>query len=233
MSETSAIDDPSVLRARAGLALTFALARYVPVPFLDDFVRERIARVVVSRAAAARSKGLEPDEVARLAAPSDGCLGCLGALLWAPLRLLFFPIAVLLGLRHLSRDLVEVLALGRTIERVLADDRYPLASPAEARLAYARDVRIAFDGARRGLDIHTVGSLLSLSLGPLRKVLPAAMRSSRRLWHGELGAEEPAVQAPASRLAAALEDPRMKELLAKIDQRFDELLLAQRARSAG
>lgn len=233
MSEARPVE-AAVMRTRAALALGFVLARYVPVPFLDDVLRERVARVVVARAAASLGHALEKDEVARLAASSEGCLGCLGAVLWAPLRLLFYPVAVLLGLRHASRDLVEVFALGRTIERVVSDGRYPLAATPEARLAYARDVRVSFDRARRGLDLHAVAGLLSVSLGPLRRIAPFAFRMSRRLWHGDDDATtESSASAPASRLAAALEDPRMKALLAEIDRRFDEALLAERARSAG
>jgi hypothetical protein len=220
-----------VLRTRAALALAFLLARYVPIPFLDDVIRERIGRAVVARAAAPSGHALAPDEIARLAAPSDGCVGCLVALLWAPLKFFFFPIAVLLGISRGSRDLVEVFALGRTIERLLADGRYPFSSPPETRLGYALDVRIAFDRARRGLDTHAVKGLLSVALGPLRKVAPAAMRSMRRFWHGDAGAPDAPIEAPTDRLVAALDDPRMKALFESIDRRFDEALLAQRAKS--
>lgn len=215
--------DPIALRA--ALALAFCVARYVPIPFLDDLVRERIARIVVARASGADV--LTPPEVARLAASSDGCLGCLGSLIWAPLRFLFFPIALLLSVRFGSRDLVEVFALGRTIERVIADGRYPHSSPPETRLAYARDVRIAFDRARRGLDLDAVKGLLSVALGPIRNFVPAAMRSLRRVWHGASIPE--GESATANRLAGVLDDPRMKALLESIDQRFDDALLAQRA----
>ncbi len=219
------MNDP--LRLRSMLALAFILARYVPIPFLDDYVRERIARVVVARSAGAEA--LTPPEVVRLGAASDGCLGCLGALFWAPLRLFFFPIAVLLSIRFASRDLIEVFALGRTIERVLADGRYPLAASEEERLAYARDVRIAFDRARRGLDLDAVRGVLSVALGPIRKVVPAAAGAMRRVWHGAATTTE--TDAEAKRLTAALDDPRMQALLATIDLRFDDALLAQRAQS--
>lgn len=219
--------DPTQLRAV--LALAFVAARYSPIPFLDDVVRERIGRVVISRATGGSS--LSPAEVARLAAPSDGCLGCLGAILWAPLRLLFFPVAVLLNLRHASRDLVEVFALGRTVERILADGRYPTSATDEARLAYARDVRIAFDRARRGLDLDAVKGLLSVAMGPVRGFAPAAMRAMRRAWHGDIAPDGATPAAPVSRLTAALEDPRMKAVLESVDRRFDEALLARRATS--
>ena len=226
----------AVLHTRALLALTFALARYVPIPILDDVLRERIGRMVVARAATSRDVTLDPQEIVVLGASSEGCLGCLFVALWLPIRLLLTPIwallGVLLGLRWASRDLIEMFALGRTIERLIDDGRYPASSPIETRVAYARDARRAFDRARRGLDTRAVQGLLSAALGPLRSILPAAMRSMRRLWHGETPTPSPAVEAPTSRLMAALEDPRMKELLEAIDRRFDDALLEQRARSA-
>lgn len=239
MSAAAPRVDPAVLRTRAVVALTFALARYIPIPIVDDLVRERLARVAVGKAAAAQGATLEPAEIATLAAPSDGCIGCLLALLWLPVRLLLYPfralLGIVLGVRWASRDLVEVFALGRTIDRLLADGRYPLGATLEARVAHARDARRAFDVARRGLDTHAVTGLFSVALGPLRKVLPAAMRPLRRFWHGDASEAAPAgaVDAPASRLAAALDDPRMLALFETIDRRFDEALLAERARSQG
>lgn len=238
MSESAAPSiDASVLRARAVLALLFVLARYVPLPILDDLVRERIARVVVAKAAAARSVTLDPKEIAALGASSEGCVGCLLALIWVPIRLLLYPFRALLGLvlgvRWASKDLVEIFALGRTVDRLLADGRYPMESPLEARLAYARDARRAFDLARRGLDTHTVQGVLSAALGPLGKVLVAAIRPLRRVWHGDTNTSVPpgAVDAPAGRLATALGDPSVRDLLGKIDRRFDEALLTERAKS--
>lgn len=227
----------SALRTRAVLALTFVLARYVPLPILDDYVRERLARVVVGKAAEGQKVRLDAREIATLGASSEGCVGCLFALIWLPIRLILYPFRALLGLvlgvRWASKDLVEIFALGRTVDRLLSDGRYPIDSPLEARIAYARDARAAFDLARRGLDTHTVQGVLSAALGPLGKVLVAAMRPLRRFWHGDANEPAPAgaVDAPAGRLAAALSDPSVADLLAKIDVRFDEALLAERAKS--
>jgi hypothetical protein len=234
MSAAPALE-PAALRTRAVLALTFVLARYVPLPILDDLVRDRIGRVVVAKAADAQRVTLTKEEAAMMGASSEGCLGCLLAGLWLPVRLLLYPfralLGIVLGVRWASRDLVEVFALGRTVDGLLTDGRYPRDAPVEARLAYARDARRAFDLARRGLDTHAVQGLLSLALGPLRKVLPAAMRPLRRFWHGDANEPAPtgAVDAPASRLAAALDDPRMVQVLITIDRRFDEALLVERA----
>ena len=233
---TDRAPDPALLRTRALLALSFTLARYVPLPILDDLVRDRLGRIVVTRAAAAQGVTLEPSEAAMLGGSSEGCLGCLGSLVWWPVKLVLYPfralLGVALGIRWASRDLVEIFALGRTVDRLLAAGLYPVDSPLETRLAYARDARRAFDAARRGLDTNAVQGLLSVALGPLRGVVPAAMRPLRRFWHGDVPAPAPVVEAPASRLAAALDDPRMQALLAEIDRRFDAAMLLERAKSA-
>ncbi len=154
--------EAQVLRTRATLATAFVLARYAPLPFLDDFVRERVARQVVSRAAASLGHALAPAEIARLAAPTDGCLGCLGAILWAPLRMLFFPVALVLGLRFASRDLVEIFALGRTVERILAA-AFAFAD-GHGRAPRLRARRLAFDGCAATTPR---GSACSVALGPI------------------------------------------------------------------
>jgi hypothetical protein len=218
------------LHVRALYALLFAVARYIPVPIVDDLVRDWIGRRVVAGAAATHDVTLEKEELAVLGASPFGCVGCLLLLVAVPIRLvltLVLPLlALVLGVRWASRDLVEVFALGRTIERILDDERYPRDAPLTTRVAYARDVRRAFDLARQGLDLQAVQGLLSAALGPIRSVIPAAMRALRGVRGGD------AETTTATPLEAALDDPRMKALLESIDARFDEQLLALRARSS-
>lgn len=229
MSDTRTIFlEPAVLRTRALLAVAYLLGRFIPIPILDDLVRERIGREVVTRAAAAASTTLDAEETAALGAQPWSCMGCLGMLFWFPFALIFFPVRLFLGVRFAGRDLVEIFALGRTLDRVLRDGRYPLTASPEARRAFAREARTAFDRARMGLDLHAVQGLLSVALGPVRAIAPAAMRVLRKSWHGD--APPSTIDAPADRLAHALDDPRMKSLFETIDRRFDEEMEKLRAR---
>ncbi len=216
-----------LLRARALFAITYAAARYVPVPLVDDYVRERIALSVLKRSAAARAHVLEKAALKPLASAPLGCLGLLLAVLWVPIKLLLYPIRTLLsialGVRWASRDLLEILALGRTLDRLLADGRFPARAPVDEQAAFARRARAAFDLATKGTDVRAVSGVLGLALGPLRKLVPAAIRTM-----GPASREEapsaPSVEAPASRIVEALEDPSVRALLEGIDARFDAAL---------
>jgi hypothetical protein len=225
-----------LLRTRALFAITYAMARYVPVPFVDDLLRERIARTVLRRSLAMRGHVLDDAAFSPMASSSEGCLGCLLAGLWMPIKLILFPIrtllSVVLGVRWASRDLLEVLALGRTFDRVLADGRFPIASSTEVQATFAREARRAFDRAMKGIDTQAVTGVLTLALGPLRKLVPAALRVMRRASRDEAPAS-PAVDAPASRIVAALEEPQVRALLETIDGRFDQALLEIRAETRG
>ncbi len=223
-----------LVRTRALFAATYAAVRYVPVPLLDDYLRERIALSVLRRSAASRGHVLEKAALAPLASSSEGCLGCLTSLLWVPIKLILFPIrtllAVVLGVRWASRDLLEILALGRTLDRVLDDGRFP-ASNVDVQATFAREARRAFDRAMKGLDTQAVTGVLAVALGPLGKLVPAAMRVMRRATREQAPDGAPGIEAPASRIVAALDEPRVRALLVTIDQRFDQALLEIRAES--
>jgi hypothetical protein len=229
------VNDPiqhELLRTRALFAVTYAVARYVPVPLVDDFLRERIALSVLRRSAAARGHVLEKAALAPLSSSASGCLGCLLSILWLPIKLILYPIRALLslvlGVRWASRDLFEILALGRTFDRLIADGRFPIASSVEVQATFAREARQAFDRAMKGLDTQAVTGVLSVALGPLRKLVPAALRL---IGHASSEETPTGVEAPASRIVATLDDPRVRALLETIDQRFDQALLEIRAQA--
>lgn len=232
------MNDPiqhELLRTRALFATTYAVARYVPLPLVDDFLRERIALSVLRRSAAARGHVLEKPALAPLTSSSAGCLGCLMTALWVPIKIILFPIRTLLslvlGVRWASRDLLEILALGRTFDRVLEDGRFPIASSVEVQAVFAREARRAFDRAMKGIDTQAVTGVLTSALGPLRKLVPAALRVMGRASREESPGGSAGVDAPASRIVAALEEPHVRALLETIDQRFDAALLEVRAES--
>jgi hypothetical protein len=221
-----------LIRTRALFAITYAVARYVPIPLVDDWLRDRIALTVLRRSAAARGHVLEKAALTPLASSSSGCLGCLLSVLWIPIKLILFPIRTILalvrGVRWASRDLLEILALGRTLDRLIDDGRFPIASSVDTQAVFAREARQAFDRAMKGLDTQAVTGVLTLALGPLRKLVPAALRVMGRASREEAPSSA-AVDAPASRIVAALEEPQVQALLATIDARFDQALLEIRA----
>ena len=84
----------------------------------------------------------------------------------------------------------------------------------------------------KGQDTQAVNGVLAMALGPLRKVLPAAIRLIRRSRTDEDPTSRGA-DAPASRIVAALQEPHVRALLETIDARFDQALLEVRATGSG
>lgn len=217
-------------RERVTAALLYAAARFAPLPLLDDILRAQVATWMVARAVAARSPSIPRSHVAPLGEDSRGLLhGCLGALLRLPLAIVLFPIrkiaAVVFGVRNFARDVLEVVLLGRVVDRALADGTLrPDRAEAEQR-AVALRLRGAFDRAFVGTDLSALRAALVAAKVPLREVVPAAMRWMRAARRG--GAEVPAAAlgdgtlgAESERVAGALHAPEVQAALRAFDDRM-------------
>ena len=224
------------LRARILAGILFAAARFMPVPLLDDLVRRQVARWMV--------KGAAPDLSAAALRPlSDaepGCLpGCLGRLAMLPIQLLLFPfrkvLAILRGARWVSRDLAEMVLLGRVIDHARSTGLLSEGPQLEAR---ARELRTAFDVAFHATDAQLLSTLLGAAVGPLRGLVSAAMRTLRRLRRARAeeprpeGADAAVLDASVGRIEAALRSPPMRAFLADFDARFLENLRVLELRRA-
>jgi hypothetical protein len=226
----------AALRARIVAGILFAAARFLPVPLVDDLVRERITRWMV-RCTIPRSI---PDEAVRpLWSETGGCLrgclaGCLGRVLMLPIELLLFPmrkvLAIVLGVRAVSRDLAEMLLLGRVLDHALAAGLLSEGRP-EADLAeQSLRLRLAFDAAIRGTDMRMLRAVFGAALGPIGELLSAATRVLRRFRRSE--SEEPNVEAEeetvietsVGRIEQALLRSEIRAFLGEFDRRVQEHL---------
>ena len=147
---------PTELRDRILAGILYAAARFVPVPLLDDLLREQIQRWMVRRILPAT---LSRDGTRPLYADQSGCLGgALRAIAWIPIKLLLFPVrkvlSVVLGVRWVSRDIAEML-LG-------TDARVQIAS-----VQASIDALRVFWLAEAALDMALIGK-------PALAALPAA-----------------------------------------------------------
>lgn len=132
-------------------AFLIAVARFIPVPLLDDWVPVRLRQLMVHSLLREAGRPYATRQVAALYR-DGGCLAsCLGLVLLLPLKLIIYPVrkivAVVRAVRGLSQSVVETFLLGWTIERclaqgLLASDASPLALAQEAGL-----IRLAFDRA--------------------------------------------------------------------------------------
>lgn len=218
---------PAALRNRILAGLLYAAGRFVPVPLVDDLLRAQVTRWMVSLAV---PPGLPKEASRPLWADDEGCLqGCLRWSYMLTIKLLLFPIrkllALLLSVRSVSRDLAQILLLGRVIDHAretgLLDPELP---PTELKRRSAA-IRKAFVTAMQGHDVRFFTTLLRTAIGPVRTVVRAAVRTLRSLRRTRAAAptvgegEKPVIDASVSRIQRAMEQSEIQEFLREFDRR--------------
>ena len=223
---------PAALRLRITAGIFYAACRFVPVPLLDDLLREQITAWMVRSTVPA---SIPKSAVAPLWSSQAGCLGgCLGSLLMLPIQLLLFPIrkivAVVLGVRWVSRDLAEMLLLARVLDHALAVGLIDQARDAGEQVRQSREIRTAFDVALQATDTSFLSALIGTALGPIRGLVGAALRTLRQLRRTRAeepspeGADKAVIEGSVSRIESMLAQPEVKRFLAEFDARVLENL---------
>src|SRR5918993_1497717 len=179
MTETS----PVLVAQWAACGIAAAAARFVPVPMLDDVVRERAAQIAVSRTLRAHGRAFSSERVEPLwAGRDDG--GFRRQVMDTAMKIMLFPVrkyrAVFGAVHGVPTDVMRVLLLARTVDRRL--DRGDLPADADpARLAaQARDIRRAVDHTMNGMDLRMLTAGLADGLSHGRGLSAAAIRYARR-----------------------------------------------------
>jgi hypothetical protein len=228
--------DKSVeLRIVCGLLAS--AARLVPVPLLDDLLREKALQLMVSRTLKAHGRSYSSSLVAPLYSDDRGCMhGCLLFFVMLPIKLILYPIRKLLSwflaAKNLATDLSESVLLGRTLERCLTEGRLrgELADAAALRQEAAL-LRTAFSNAIAGTDLVILRNALDVAVRSVRGLPGAALHALRGLRKksddadptaGLSAEEKQAVEEGASRIERALDTPEMREWLSRFDTKFDE-----------
>lgn len=232
MNETS----QAAMQLRLICGLLASAARLVPVPFVDDLLREKALQLMVSRTLKAHGRTYGSTSVGPLYGDENGCLhGCLMFLLLLPLKLIIFPFRKFFGwlmtAKNLARDLSDAVLLGRALDRVLAAGRLPMgASPAELH-ADALRIRRAFSHATAGTDMTLLRGVLTTALRSVSGLPRAALRALRALrtrsedadpTEGLSSADKEKVESGAARVLSALETPEMRAFMERFDRTFDE-----------
>ena len=224
---------PALLSQWAVCGIAAAAARFVPVPLLDDVVRERATQVAVVRTLRAHdrdwpSSALEPLWGEAGAGRSGRLRRRLRSL---PRRLLLFPVrkytAVFGAVRGVPNDVMRVVLLARTVDRLL--DRGDLHGP-DGLTDQARTVRGAVDRAIDGMDLRMLTAGLADGLSQGRGLTTAAVAFARR----RVGRDDPdAVVEPdgplaegAERVTEVLRRPEISQLLERFDSQVDAALRA-------
>jgi hypothetical protein len=210
--------------------LISASARFIPLPFVDDLVRVQCRRFVVSRTLSAHRATVTLEELKPYYNVGSGCLaGCAAVAVQVPLKLLFFPIrkllAVVTSIRGVPLDVLQVVLLGRTLDRYLRDGKIPHAT--EPTAATAARLGAAFNEAFVRMDFHVVRAAVSDALASVSGWRAAATAEAKQLVKEPALTAEPIEPPPqvdtgAARVQEVLTRPETLELFAQFDRRVDE-----------
>lgn len=145
----------------------YASARFVPVPFVDDVIRQRCRQYVVQTVL----KDLPSDDssdVADLYSSGGGWFaGCASMTVRAPIKLLLFPIrkivALVTSIRGVPLDVLRMVLLGRAIQQWKQIELVQDTNPNREQIDR---FKAAFDQAFGGIDFR----LLRSSVSDLRRV---------------------------------------------------------------
>ncbi len=188
----------AVPREVFALSAVAAGARFVPVPFLDDIVKDRANRTALSQTI----KAAQHDVSVQHLKPLYDTGSIIGFLLGIPWKLLLFPVRkvvrILGAVRGVPTDALETYLLARMLSRHLAAGGFA-SREGKALTAEAKRVRQAFDAAFKGTNW---------------RVLTAALSGLR------------GKKAEAEQVEAALARRDVQAELQAFDARFDEAMAA-------
>ena len=222
--------DRALLSQWAVCGIAAAAARFVPVPLLDDVVRQRAAQVAVLRTVRAHGSDVPSDVLQPLWGEADGQSSGLRRRVRAlSRRLLLFPVrkytALFGAVRGVPTDVMRVVLLARSVERRL--DRGELSDPATAG-HQARALRRAVDEGIAGMDLQLLTAALADGLSQSRGLSTAAVAFARKRFTDqdpEAGLEPDApVAEGAERVTEVLRRPEVGQLLDRFDAEVDGLL---------
>jgi len=220
-------------------AFLVAASRFVPIPFVDDLLPERLRRRMVQQLLRQAGRSYSAKKVAPIYADPGGCVaGCIGWAILLPFKLLLYPIrkilAVIGAAREVSQRMVTTFLLGRTVARVL-DRGLLLEGTPDADLdQQAKRFRACFDRTLESTNTTIFGSPLEAALSSSRGLVRAGAKLGRRL--SQRSEAEPGDPAEPADLPAAdrsviervtgvvqsvLERPEVIAMIADFDARFD------------
>jgi hypothetical protein len=220
---------PLLVTQWAVCGIAAAAARFVPVPMLDDVVRERAVQVAVLRTLRAHDRDYSSDLLEPLWDDGAGHGSGIGRRIRAlGMRVLLFPVrkyaAIFGAVRGVPTDVMRVVLLARTVDRRLA--RGKLADTDPTRLAeQARTIRTAVDRALDGMDLRLLTAALADGLSQGKGLTSAAVVYARRSFTkpDSVPDTDPAgaVGEGAWRVTEVLRRPEIARLLAEFDAQVD------------
>lgn len=223
--------DPRLVSQWAVCGIAAAAARFLPVPLLDDVVRQRATQLAVVRTLRAHGRTYPADRVAPLWGEPEARngSGLRRRLRAASSRLLLFPVrkytAVFGAVRGVPTDVLRVVLLARAVDSRL--ERDALRGP-DGLAEEATALRRAVDEALGRIDLHLLTAAVADGLSGTRGLSTASLAFARR----RLGRTDPeaalepdaAVSEGAERVSEVLRRPEVVQLLERFDAQVDARL---------
>ncbi len=220
--------EPFLLTQWAVCGIAAASARFVPVPMLDDVIRERAVQVAVVRTLRAHGRDYSSDRLEPLWGDVEQTGGLGKHVRALSKRLLLFPVrkyvALFGAVRGVPTDVMRVILLARTVERrlegggLIDSDRLP---------DEARALRRAVDQAIENMDLRLLTAALADGLSQGRGLTAAAVTYARRRFtrsdpDATLEPSAPVAEG-ADRVTEVLRRPEITQLLDRFDTQVDTL----------
>jgi hypothetical protein len=226
-------------------AIAAAASRFIPVPLLDDLVKERATRTAVSRTWQAHGRP-PADPVIRLLAgdPPGGVRGWVRSASRVPLALMLYPLRkvtrIVSSVHGVTSDLVGVLLLARSVDRCLTAGWLAGSDPESLRQD-ALLIRRAHDRAVSGVDLRLLEHSIGMGLRQVTGLRVQAQSYARRAFGRHTAAGRPGpldesapppprtpteagVDTGVREVEAVLARPEVTSLLETLDSRFDTAL---------
>ena len=219
-------------------ALLAGLCQFIPIPFADDAVELRVRRAMVKKLLDNRGVAYPHRQVEALWEGPPSSLaakagGFAKSLLLKPLKKVLRTVLLFLTVRRAILTAAEVLLLGHTVDRLVADGRLGDAAPAAERTANAiaaeRAVReVIASPERRGIVklVRESSRLLKGIRGeaerPDRPDATAAVDDDAAVEQSLSADERRRLEAASDELAGKLQDERGRSVLAQLDRQVDQ-----------
>ena len=225
-----------VLHLIAHKALLAGLCQFIPVPFVDDLLGDRVRRSMVEQLLERRGRTFEVSAVKPLyAGPAKSGLsrvtGFAKSLIFKPVKKLLRTVFIFVTIRRSVLDVAGMLLLGRSLDRRLAAGAFANGTPEEQLREEAAALEAAVRGVldspeRRGLVRLVRGSFRALRKEgvdgpPTPDALDAAGGDPEEALSPQ---QKRRLSSASTRLSEELERQASEGLLASLDAAVDARL---------
>lgn len=251
-SETPTPEEKQNLFILSRSALLRGLCYLIPIPFLDDFVAQRVLKHMVSSLLSSHEREFTPERVAVFyEGESKGCFAMAWDIAWGliikPIKKLFKTIFFVLAIRDMALGIGSTLFLGRCVNRSLNKQRLNNGQSAkdkkesdslesEAALIYAA-YQASYAGSDKKVITQSFRALIKQSTGIGSWGLSAVKTLFGKKQENYDGVEalpneeKKEVEKAAKGIANIMEQEEFAKILSNFDTEFDQHL-AKEGKSA-